>query len=271
MPQRLIGTVGAIAASILLSFFMQGDALMWAILGLLCGGALALLHSTFNMNGFLTTLGGGVVTAIAALVNAVAFQPQSLASHDALAQVFFCGAAMGLAYWALAYIFGPSKPKFEPGNHNAPFPERLAEAIRLGEAEAQTAKAERERAEAEEMAIQQAGARKRALEILDDIPGHVRAQIRSIVAEGGDAREIRVMHLNRYESEQKAALGITADPKKLRFAALMVWNDLEAAGCQPKLVCLRDKLSHGPERFYGPCYFAIQIRVHPAMLTQQIS
>ena len=112
MPQRLIGTVGAIVASILLSFFMPGTALHWAILGLFCGGTLALLHSTFDMNGFLTTLGGGVVTAIAALVNAVAFQPESLATQDALAQVFFCGAAMGLGYWALAYIFGPTKPKF---------------------------------------------------------------------------------------------------------------------------------------------------------------
>lgn len=271
MPQRLIGTVGAIAASILLGLFLPGFALQLGTLGLLSGLALAGLHSTFNMNGFLTTIGGGVITGIAALVFAVAIQPDALNSHDALAQVFFCGSAMGLGYWALAYIFGPAKPKFEPGNHNAPFPERLAEALKLGEAEAQAAKTEREQAEAEELALQQACARKRALEVLDEIPSLVRSQIRAIVAEGGDPRDITVMHLNRFESEQKAAPGIAADHTKLRFAAHMVWLDLEAAGCQPVLVCLQDKFTHGSERFVGPCYFAIQLKVHPKMLDSQLS
>ena len=271
MPQRLIGTVGAVSVSILLSFFLPGATLMWGAFGLLCGMSLAGLNSTFNMNGLLTSLGGGVLTAIAALIIEVAFQPGLLTTQESLSHAFFCGAAVGLGYWALAYVFGPSKPKFEPGNHNAPFPQRLVEAIRLGEAEAQEAKAQREKAEAEELALQQAGARQRALEILDEIPGLVRSQVRAIVAEGSEHRDIKVMHLNRYESEQKAALGIAADPKKLRFAALMVWNDLEAVGCQPQLVCLRDKLSHGSERFYGPCYFAIQLRVHPKMLDEQVS
>lgn len=268
MLTRLVGTLGAIGAALLMSIFMPGTALQWCSIGLFCGLALAGLHSTLNMNAILVALGGGTVTGLAALAFAALIQPSAIANQNELAQIYLCGAFIGLGYWGLAYACLTRPGKYRPGHTDAPFPVRLAEALKLGQEDAQEAKARREADEVAELALQEAEARSRANDVLGRSVNLVRETITDLVARGVEHRVIDLMCLNRFESEQKVEAGIEPDPSKLRFAAKLVWDELVSTGLSPSLILRRDKLTSGPDRVYGPRYLCIQLRVCTSMLDQ---
>ena len=263
MPQRLLGIIGATGAALVIGLFMQDPILHWGALGLMCGLVLASMQNLFNKNVILTTLGGACFTGIAALAITAIAQPSGW-TIDTVQQTSFFGCLMGLSYWLLPNFFSNAAEKrVDSWENQAPLKERILKALKMGEEDAQEAKLEREKAEAEALAQQAADANSRAQEILTVLPSALRRTIASVVASGDEYRDLDVMVLNHYESEESPSTTAEPDKSKLRFAAGKVWAEMVAAGLEPKLCLYRPKLGRSIQ---GPRCFCIQVRVRPGML-----
>lgn len=263
MPDRLLGILGAVCASLVLAAVLQTQAIPLIALGLIGGLVLAAAHDLLDRNVLLAILFGGVLSTIGAATLAYFLQPEAL-TEDSLRQTFFVGAALGFSYWLPTYFWGGKAKPVEPIDNSEPLKDRIAKALKRGEEDAQDAKLQREKAEAEALAAQAANAPARAAEILAQVPEILRRTMQIIVARGEKYRDVEVMILHHLESEQTPSSSEEPTQEKLRFAAKKVWSELEAAGVKPMLALQKGQSFRGGA-IHTPDCFCIQIRVYPGM------